>query len=151
IGEPGRRTSSWPATSSRVRGRMRTASGGRRSPARSGPPAAALKRSDPLLADTLAGYPRAPPSPTRTRTGRRAGPRIACCPPRPRKADVSEPVPVSRAELLELSGGDPWARWALPDPLAGAALVVADVALVERGGPRPGLWVAPLRPGLPAG
>lgn len=64
---------------------------------------------------------------------------------------MSEPVPVSRAELLELSGGDPWARWALPDPLAGAALVVADVALVERGGPRPGLWVAPLRPGLPAG
>ncbi|WP_298886547.1 GNAT family N-acetyltransferase [uncultured Serinicoccus sp.] len=51
----------------------------------------------------------------------------------------------SHAELLSLSGDDPWVRWALPDPLQGEVWVHDGVALVQRLGPRPGFWVAPLR------
>jgi RimJ/RimL family protein N-acetyltransferase len=58
---------------------------------------------------------------------------------------------VSRAQLLEAAGDDPWVRWALPDPLPGAALLLRGVAVVQRLGRRPGLWVAPLRPGRPVG
>lgn len=55
-----------------------------------------------------------------------------------------------RAELLALAGEDPWVRWGLGDPLPGGALVHQGVAVVQRLGHRPGLWVAPLRPGRPA-
>lgn len=58
---------------------------------------------------------------------------------------------VSRAQLLEAAGDDPWVRWALPDPLPGAAVRHAGVAVVQRRGRRPGLWVAPLRPDRPTG
>ncbi|HSP59420.1 MAG TPA: GNAT family N-acetyltransferase [Ornithinimicrobium sp.] len=50
----------------------------------------------------------------------------------------------SHAELLELSGGDPWVRWALDPALPGEAWVHGPVALVERLGGRRGFWVAPL-------
>ncbi|OLT44166.1 hypothetical protein BJF86_12735 [Serinicoccus sp. CNJ-927] len=53
------------------------------------------------------------------------------------------------ADLLALSGGDPWVRWALPDPLLGEVWVHEDVALVQRLGERPGFWVAPLSSGMP--
>ena len=51
----------------------------------------------------------------------------------------------SHAELLSRSGGDPWVRWVLPDPLQGEVWVHDGVALVQRLGERPGFWVAPLR------
>lgn len=51
-------------------------------------------------------------------------------------------------ELLDLSGEDPWVRWALPDPLRGEVWVHEGVAMVERVGRRRGFWVAPLRPGM---
>ena len=54
---------------------------------------------------------------------------------------------VGRARLLDLAGDDPWVRWGLGDQLPGEALVHEGVALVQRLGHRPGLWVAPLRPG----
>ncbi|WP_151523230.1 GNAT family N-acetyltransferase [Serinicoccus kebangsaanensis] len=54
------------------------------------------------------------------------------------------------ADLLALSGGDPWVRWALPDPLPGEVWLHQGVALVQRTGHRPGFWVAPLRAGMPA-
>lgn len=54
---------------------------------------------------------------------------------------------VTYADLRSLSSDDPWLRWGLPDPLAGHALVHSGVAVVQRLGHRPGLWVAPLRPG----
>lgn len=62
---------------------------------------------------------------------------------------MSAPIPhgVSRDELLAAAGDDPWVRWGLGDPLPGGALVHAGVAVVQRLGHRPGLWVAPLRPG----
>lgn len=60
------------------------------------------------------------------------------------------PHRVSHERLLALAGDDPWVRWSLPDPLSGDALVHRGVAVVQRLGHRPGLWVAPLRPGLPA-
>ena len=56
----------------------------------------------------------------------------------------------AHAELLTLSGDDPWVRWALPDPLHGEVWVHEGVALVQRLGDRPGFWVAPLRPGAMA-
>lgn len=58
---------------------------------------------------------------------------------------------VTRAELLRAAGNDPWVRWALADPLPGGAVVHAGVAVVQRLGTRPGLWVAPLRPPASAG
>lgn len=54
-------------------------------------------------------------------------------------------------DLLVRAGGDPWVRWALPDPLRSQVWVHEDVALVERRGERTGFWVAPLRPGMPWG
>jgi ribosomal protein S18 acetylase RimI-like enzyme len=57
---------------------------------------------------------------------------------------------VGRARLLELAGDDPWVRWGLGDPLPGDARVHEGVAVVQRLGHRPGLWVAPLRPDGPA-
>lgn len=51
-------------------------------------------------------------------------------------------------ELLDRSGGDPWVRRAVPDPLEGEVWVHQDVALVERIGRRRGFWVAPLRGGM---
>lgn len=64
----------------------------------------------------------------------------------------TSPAPrrVSRADLLALAGDDPWVRWGLGDPLPGAALVHRGVAVVQRLGHRPGIWVAPLRPRRPA-
>ncbi|GGK74056.1 GNAT family N-acetyltransferase [Ornithinimicrobium pekingense] len=56
---------------------------------------------------------------------------------------------VDRATLLEHAGDDPWVRWALADPLPGEAFVHEGVAVVQRTGHRPGLWVAPLRPDHP--
>ncbi|WP_131105015.1 GNAT family N-acetyltransferase [Ornithinimicrobium sufpigmenti] len=53
---------------------------------------------------------------------------------------------VTYADLRALSHDDPWLRWGLPDPLSGHALVRDGVAVVQRLGHRPGLWVAPLRP-----
>lgn len=61
------------------------------------------------------------------------------------------PCLVDRAGLLALAGDDPWVRWGLADPLRGQALVHDGVAVVQRLGERPGLWVAPLRPGLADG
>lgn len=58
---------------------------------------------------------------------------------------------VTRVELLRSAGDDPWVRWALADPLPGSAVVHEGVAVVQRLGHRPGLWVLPLRPGLPPG
>ena len=58
---------------------------------------------------------------------------------------------VTYADLRSLSADDPWLRWGLPDPLAGHALVHEGVAVVQRLGHRPGLWVAPLRPDLQPG
>ncbi|MFX0538797.1 GNAT family N-acetyltransferase [Ornithinimicrobium sp. Y1847] len=55
----------------------------------------------------------------------------------------------SHRELLDLSGGDPWVRWALDPALPGEVWVHEDVALVQRHGPRPGFWVAPLPSGMP--
>lgn len=52
------------------------------------------------------------------------------------------------ADLLALSGGDPWVRWVVPDPLPGEVWVHEGVALVQRLGERPGFWVAPLS-GMP--
>lgn len=51
----------------------------------------------------------------------------------------------SHADLLRLSGDDPWVRWSVPDPFTGEVWVHDDVALVERVGRRRGFWVAPLR------
>lgn len=59
--------------------------------------------------------------------------------------------PATRADLLEAAGDDPWVRWALADPLPGQAVLREGVAVVQRLGHRPGLWVVPLRPGLPPG
>lgn len=58
---------------------------------------------------------------------------------------------VTYADLRSGSADDPWLRWGLPDPLAGHAIVHAGVAVVQRLGHRPGLWVAPLRPGMEPG
>lgn len=58
---------------------------------------------------------------------------------------------VTYADLRALSPDDPWLRWGLPDPLSGHALVHEGVAVVQRIGHRPGLWVAPLRPGMRPG
>lgn len=58
---------------------------------------------------------------------------------------------VAYADLRSLSPEDPWLRWGLPDPLAGHARVHSGVAVVQRLGHRPGLWVAPLRPALEPG
>lgn len=66
---------------------------------------------------------------------------------------TSDPAPrhLTHDDLLALAGQDPWVRWALGNPLPGGALVQDGVAVVQRLGHRPGLWVAPLRPGRPAG
>lgn len=50
----------------------------------------------------------------------------------------------THAELVALSGGDPWVRWALDPGLPGEAWVHGPVMLVERLGERRGFWVAPL-------
>lgn len=55
----------------------------------------------------------------------------------------------SHRDLLDRSGGDPWVRWAVPDPLRTEVWVQENVAMVERVGRRRGFWVAPLRPGMP--
>jgi ribosomal protein S18 acetylase RimI-like enzyme len=47
------------------------------------------------------------------------------------------------AELLELTGGDPYVRWGVPDPLAGEVLAVPGAVAVERRGRRHGLVVIP--------
>ncbi|ANS77572.1 hypothetical protein SGUI_0176 [Serinicoccus hydrothermalis] len=52
------------------------------------------------------------------------------------------------ADLLALSGGDPWVRWSVPDPLPGEVWVHEEVALVQRLGARPGFWVVPLCSGM---
>src|SRR5690606_16019996 len=49
----------------------------------------------------------------------------------------------SYAELLELTGGDPYVRWGVPDPLAGEVLAVPGAVAVERRGRRHGLVVVP--------
>lgn len=53
---------------------------------------------------------------------------------------------VTKTELVRFAGDDPWVRWALADPLPGRAVVHSGVAVIQRLGPRPGMWVAPLRP-----
>lgn len=58
---------------------------------------------------------------------------------------------VTRADLLAVDADDPWVRWALADPLPGQAVLHEGVAVVQRLGHRPGLWVVPLRPGMPSG
>lgn len=58
---------------------------------------------------------------------------------------------VTHADLVALSGRDPWVRLTLPDPLQGEAVIVDGVAVVQRLGHRRGLWVAPLRSGMPSG
>ena len=63
--------------------------------------------------------------------------------------------PVTHADLRSAAPADPWVRWALSDPLPGRAVLVDGVAVVQRrggrAGARPGLWVLPLRPGMPPG
>lgn len=46
--------------------------------------------------------------------------------------------------LLALTGGDPYVRWGIPDPLPAPALVVEGAVAVERHGRRRGYWVWPL-------
>lgn len=64
---------------------------------------------------------------------------------------AASPLEVTRTRdtLLSASPEDPWLRWALGEPLPGPAVLVEGVAVVHRPGLRPGLWVAPLRPGSP--
>lgn len=74
----------------------------------------------------------------------------------PSSSSLRPPAPgcstaVTYADLRALSPADPWLRRGLPDPLAGHALVHSGVAVVQRLGHRPGLWVAPLRPGMEPG
>lgn len=52
----------------------------------------------------------------------------------------------SHAELLHLSDGDPWVRWAVV-PGAQQAWHDGRVALILRGDWQPGFWVTPLRGG----
>ncbi|QDO88914.1 hypothetical protein FNH13_11735 [Ornithinimicrobium ciconiae] len=50
----------------------------------------------------------------------------------------------SHAELLELTQGDPFVRWGIPDPLPGVVLATDGAVAVERFGRRGrGLWVFP--------
>lgn len=50
----------------------------------------------------------------------------------------------SHAELLELTDGDPFVRWGVPDPFYGAVLANDGAVAVERFGRRGrGLWVLP--------
>lgn len=50
----------------------------------------------------------------------------------------------SHSALLELTGGDPFVRWGIPDPLVGAVLAGRGAVAVERFGRRGrGLWVFP--------
>lgn len=60
----------------------------------------------------------------------------------------TSPRQVTRAQLLDVAGEDPWLRWALADPLPGQAVLHEGVAVVQRLGHRPGLWALPLRPGM---
>jgi RimJ/RimL family protein N-acetyltransferase len=62
---------------------------------------------------------------------------------------TASPPEVSRDDLLSVSPDDPWLRWALAEPLPGRAVLADQVAVVQRRGLRPGLWVVPLRPGSP--
>jgi RimJ/RimL family protein N-acetyltransferase len=48
------------------------------------------------------------------------------------------------AELLGLTGHDPYVRWGVPDPLPAPALLVSGAVAVERQGRRHGFWVWPL-------
>ncbi|WP_114907661.1 GNAT family N-acetyltransferase [Ornithinimicrobium murale] len=50
----------------------------------------------------------------------------------------------SHADLLDLTGGDPFVRWGIPDPLTGVVLAGRGAVAVERWGRRGrGLWVFP--------
>ena len=50
----------------------------------------------------------------------------------------------SHSALLELTGGDPFVRWGIPDPLVGAVLAGRGAVAIERFGRRGrGLWVFP--------
>lgn len=54
----------------------------------------------------------------------------------------------AHAELLELTGGDPFVRWGIPDPLAGYVSANDGAVAVERFGRRGrGLWVFPFAAG----
>ncbi|MFK5635956.1 GNAT family N-acetyltransferase [Ornithinimicrobium sp. LYQ103] len=55
------------------------------------------------------------------------------------------------AALVARSGRDPWLRWALDPLLPHEVWEHEGVALVERGGERRGVWVAPLGPGSEEG
>lgn len=57
----------------------------------------------------------------------------------------------SRAELARLADGDPWVRWVVPEQLPAQIWFDGHVAVIQRDGKRPGLWVTPLdRPDVPA-
>ena len=50
----------------------------------------------------------------------------------------------SHAELMALTGGDPFVRWGIPNPLTGVVLAMGGAVAVERFGRRGrGLWVLP--------
>lgn len=50
----------------------------------------------------------------------------------------------THAELLDLTAGDPFVRWGLPDPLTGRVLVGEGAVAIERHGRRGrGLWILP--------
>ncbi|MDO5502566.1 MAG: GNAT family N-acetyltransferase [Actinomycetia bacterium] len=49
----------------------------------------------------------------------------------------------SREELAHLASGDPWVRWVVPAELP-PVWFDGRVAVIQRGGKRPGFWVTPL-------
>ncbi len=54
----------------------------------------------------------------------------------------------THADLLKLTGGDPFVRWGIPDPLSGAALANDGAVAIERFGRRGrGMWVFPVASG----
>lgn len=60
-------------------------------------------------------------------------------------------VIASHAELLELTDGDPFVRWGVPDPPGGQVLAGAGAVGIERTGRRGrGMWVIPHSGGGPA-
>lgn len=54
-------------------------------------------------------------------------------------------------ELLRLSGGDPWIRWSLADPLRGEVWLHEGIVLLHRPYWRRAFWLAPLRDGTTNG
>lgn len=49
----------------------------------------------------------------------------------------------SRDQLARLANGDPWVRWVVPPELP-PVWFDGQVAVIQRGGQRPGFWVTPL-------